>query len=168
MEVELQNKLYAKYPEIFRDRDKSMSESCMYWGCDVNSGWYHILDYMCKRLVSFQNKYGVTVVFDQVKEKFGSIRVYHHVEYGARWSEQGELDGAVEVEHESFGWSTCGQKMPARDGVERLVDEVIRVAEEMSSITCEECGVTGATQNDRGWIKTLCDKCRSKNEKTTA
>ena len=32
MKEELQKILFDKYPAMFRDKDKSMSESCMYWG----------------------------------------------------------------------------------------------------------------------------------------
>jgi hypothetical protein len=161
MTKELQDKLYTKYDVLFRDRSKPMSETCMCWGCDVNDGWYAILDYMCSSFMRFQKKYDVTVVFDQIKEKFGTLRVYHHLEFGPRWSsDRLMLDGKSEIEYVSLGWHRCGEMMPALEGVENLADEAIRIAEKMSEITCEQCGMTGATQTKSGWIKTLCDKCR--------
>ena len=36
---------------------------------------------------------------------------------------------------------------------------MVRMAEGLSSRTCEECGSPG-TQNDESWISTLCDSCR--------
>ena len=36
---------------------------------------------------------------------------------------------------------------------------MVRMAEGLSYCTCEECGSPG-TQNDKGWIHTLCDPCR--------
>lgn len=162
MTEELQNKLYTKYDMMFRDHTKLMSETCMCWGCDVDDGWYAILDYMCSSLMRIQKTYDVTVIFDQIKEKFGTLRVYHHLEFGQRWSSDRQmLDGKSEIEYVSLGWIRCGETMPARKGVENLVDEVIRVADKMSEITCEHCGMTGASQNKIGWVKTLCDKCRA-------
>ncbi len=36
----------------------------------------------------------------------------------------------------------------------------IELAEYMSGSICEKCGVTGATQNNSGYIQTLCNNCR--------
>lgn len=45
------------------------------------------------------------------------------------------------------------------------IEELVEKAELQSSITCERCGAKGATQNDSGWISTLCKKCRSLKKK---
>ena len=42
--------LYDKYPEIFADKDKSMQETCMYWGLECGDGWFTILDKMCSNI----------------------------------------------------------------------------------------------------------------------
>ena len=39
------------------------------------------------------------------------------------------------------------------------MSRLIRIAEEKSEITCEDCGMPGET-NDDGWIRTNCKKCR--------
>ncbi len=41
-------------------------------------------------------------------------------------------------------------------GGDDAIDGMVRMAESMSSVTCEECGAPGH-QRDGGWIKTLCD-----------
>jgi hypothetical protein len=38
------------------------------------------------------------------------------------------------------------------------IDEAIREAERLSSITCETCGEPGKTRGD-GWLVTLCERC---------
>ena len=44
--------------------------------------------------------------------------------------------------------------------------EAICFAEFLSYFICEECGSTkGVTQNKTGWIVTLCEECRGKEEK---
>lgn len=86
MKEELQNKLYEKYPEIFGDRTKPMTETCMCWGITTDDGWYHIIDNLCEDLMRIQEEYDVITIADQVKEKYGSLRFYYHTEHGKRWT----------------------------------------------------------------------------------
>lgn len=79
MKVELQNKLYAKYPKIFADKDKSMQETCMCWGIETGSGWYDIIDDLCKQIQEYIDESGCEqVIATQVKEKFGTLRFYFY------------------------------------------------------------------------------------------
>jgi len=50
MNKELQNKLYNKYPKIFRQKDLSMQETCMNWGIDCDDGWFNLLDCLCSNI----------------------------------------------------------------------------------------------------------------------
>jgi hypothetical protein len=45
------------------------------------------------------------------------------------------------------------------EGFDDYTDGVIKMAESMSAVTCEQCGSPG-TQNKGGWISTLCEGCR--------
>ena len=95
MDEELQDKLFEKYPQLFINRTKSPMESCMSWGCEVGNGWYELLSSLCWRI--FQHEKNIEdrkriladqpekikeeleyfpVKFDQVKEKYGGLRVY--------------------------------------------------------------------------------------------
>jgi hypothetical protein len=96
MDQNLQNKLFEKYPRLFENRTKSAKESCMAWGCEVGNGWYELLSSLCDIItnhekniefrIKVRNKNGVEndaadlsyvpVIFDQVKEKFGGLRIY--------------------------------------------------------------------------------------------
>ena len=38
-----------------------------------------------------------------------------------------------------------------------FIDDAVSLAETMSYHICEQCGATGKTRNDIGWIRTLCD-----------
>ncbi len=40
------------------------------------------------------------------------------------------------------------------------IHDAIEEAERKSSIVCERCGGEGKTRNDRGWLRTLCEKCK--------
>jgi hypothetical protein len=85
--------LYEKYPDIFSNIHKTPMESCMSWGCECNLGWYDILSSLCQMIkgyeenIVWQTEYKqktdpeyksdyFPVKFDQVKEKFGGLRVY--------------------------------------------------------------------------------------------
>ncbi len=71
MSPELDNRLVEKYPKIFE----------MIKGTECNDGWYWLIDNLCKHIQSYidNNLENTTqVVADQVKEKFGTLRVYYH------------------------------------------------------------------------------------------
>jgi hypothetical protein len=84
MKDELDRQLCEKYPLIFADRNKSMMESCMFWGFEHGDGWYPIIDSLCDNIqnhIDWQTKQGKTVpqvVATQVKEKFGTLRFYYN------------------------------------------------------------------------------------------
>ena len=143
MKDKLQQKLYDQYPNLFTDRHKSPIESCMAFGIECGDGWYEILSSLCflinqhERNIQGQTEYKqkenpdytsdyYPVIFQQIKEKFGGLRVY----YG---------------------------------GGDDYVDGLVSMAEAWSYKTCEVCGEKGSP-NKTGWITTLCDNCRSKNE----
>jgi hypothetical protein len=110
MKAELQQKLFDKYPIIFGDRTKPMSETCMCWGLDCGDGWYHLIDNMCKELMHISEKYDITVVADQVKEKYGTLRFYNHIQLGNRWTYHprwfiGFINGLIHrLAYKYFNW----------------------------------------------------------------
>lgn len=97
MTPELQNKLYEKYPNLFSNKDKSPRESPMCFGIECNDGWHDLLSSVCWRIfqhekniaerIRVRNEAGkendqsdldyIPVKFDQIKEKFGGIRIYY-------------------------------------------------------------------------------------------
>lgn len=85
--------LYEKYPDMFSNRHKSRRESCMSFGVECSLGWYDILSSLCWKIkkheenivwnTEFKQKTDpdyksdyFPVKFDQIKEKFGGLRVY--------------------------------------------------------------------------------------------
>lgn len=202
MTPELQNKLYEKYPDLFKDKDLPMSETCMCWGIDVGDGWYHILDNMCERISQVQEQYDVKVKFTQVKEKYATLRVYHDYTLGDSWTYTPisfwETFNTVwnrylrpfdnifgnsvnnyyrnirksynKFKGESIIWNNRngiqgGNKVYAIDVVDNIIDDIIHTAELMTEFTCESCGVTGATINEKGiWKSCRCEKCRSEGK----
>lgn len=74
MKKELQEKLFTKFPKLFRDKDEHMSKTCMCWGISTGNGWYNIIDALCTELTTYAGERGLDVVATQVKEKFAGLR----------------------------------------------------------------------------------------------
>lgn len=102
-----QKEIFEKYPKIFGDKDKPMTETCMCWGLEVPRNWLPIIDELCDAMTSCgyvqyctEVKGGVNfpqVVADQVKEKFNSLRFYYHLEY-----EQENIPESIQSGHSKY------------------------------------------------------------------
>ena len=134
MTPELDRKLCEKYPDIMTERKLGAMETAMCWGFDHGDGWYQILDsamHLVQSHIAMVKRRGYNidqVVFEQVKEKFGMLTIYHR-------------------------------------GGNAYTEGVLRMAEEISRHTCEECGAPGYPTTT-GWIRTLCDKHHKKDDNT--
>jgi len=126
--------MVEKFPGIFADRNKSMTETCMCWGFEVGHGWHALIHDLCVKLDFLCRKLGATVVADQVKEKFGGLRFYYHTGLVGEVSEE---DGKL---------------------IDGIIQDVISDAENRSDYTCEECGENGDKLTICGWVSTLCSK----------
>jgi hypothetical protein len=183
MKQELQEKLFSKYPKIFGDRTKPMTETCMCWGIETGCGWYEIIDTLCEALT---NTYSTSVEIDeedgkrlgiephnfkdektsyyfrveppqvkasQVKEKFGTLRFYHYLEYNK------DVVSLLET-------GKYPQLKEACDRFSNYVDGIIHFAETASGRTCEATGQLGELHSRGGWLKTL-NKQYAKTNVTT-
>jgi hypothetical protein len=131
MDQELQNKLFEKYPDLFSNKDKDIMTSCMAWGIECGNGWFDILSSLCWMIKQHEeNKRGwkkylqdneperlneVTeyfpVKFDQIKEKFGGLRIY--------FSGGDEYVEGLIAMAESFSYKlceVCGDRGSPNDG----------------------------------------------------
>lgn len=169
MRTDLQDALYRDFPELFADHDKPMTQACMCWGCEVGVGWEPLLWWTCNKLVELNPP----PVFDQVKEKYGGLRIYVHggpprkrrwfglalwlpallralwwaVRY--RWSNVRHI---LRLANSATYW-------PHDDPVRDILD----AAEAESFHICESCGKPGHP-NVAGWISTLCPDCRKERK----
>lgn len=96
MDQELENKLYEKYPQFFVNKDKTLMQSPMCFGIETGNGWHEIISSLCWMIKQHEDnkewrkKYleendpeklkqepeYFPVKFDQIKEKYGTLRVY--------------------------------------------------------------------------------------------
>jgi hypothetical protein len=156
MSPDLQAKLYAKYPGIFQDKDKPMSETCMCWGISCGDGWHDILDHLCASLLpawttNYKTKEGVyvsveppQVIADQVKEKMGTLRFYYHLQFDEAFAKV------------AYGPEALPEAREAADWYDAYYDGIVHMATVMSSRTCEETGKPGTLHVKGGWLRTLC------------
>lgn len=104
MKQELQDELYAKYPEIFYQKDLPMTQTCMCWGIDTGDGWYQIIDELCAKIqehvTETKKRYPkFDIQATQVKEKMGGLRFY--LNYSDDY-----IDGLIE-EATKKSYKTC-------------------------------------------------------------
>lgn len=167
MSPELEQKLTEKYPVLFQDRNKPVTQSCMAFGCEFSDGWYRLLDELCEYITKLANREDLvklnkeyrtdenkgfmyikppTISFSQVKEKWGLMRIY--------WTGNG-VDN----------WEEICAKVNQDDrekAINKYYDEVqnaIDYVEFLSSKVCETCGEPGEINKD-GWIKVRCKNCK--------
>ena len=118
MRHELENSLYEKYPELFKNHVLPISVSCMGLGIDIGDGWYDLLDKLCTNLMNYCNRTGKIIpAFDQIKQKFGLVCIYltpytvELDEYIAQAVAQSlaicELCGKVGQLRLENGWMSC-------------------------------------------------------------
>lgn len=70
--------IYMRFPDMMQNRKKTVFESCLGRGFEINKGWYFLIYDMCLHLEEIQKKIGVLTIFDQIKEKFATGRFYFH------------------------------------------------------------------------------------------
>jgi len=165
MKAELENKLIEKYPNFFKNRTKSPKESLMCFGCECGDGWFKILENFCgyadtltksrnfrvklkDELKTEENRGVLTfgcpqVVFDQIKEKYGTLRIYWHFEpiedYEVLKSKLQDPK-ALDAQIEKFS---------------QIIEAAVEFSEYLSSVTCEITGKPGKLYTN-GWCVTLC------------
>ena len=108
MRPELENKLVADYPQLFRNISEGPMVSPMCFGVECGDGWYPLLDETCRLLSRHEPLSGARLV--QVKEKYGTLRVYlsHQDDYA---------DGVIDMAEalSSRTCEACGQPGKSND-----------------------------------------------------
>lgn len=76
MNKEHTEKLFNDFPEIFKDRNKPVTESLMAFGFECPDRWFDIIYDGCKKMRAYVDHTGVDCTAVQVKEKYGGLRFY--------------------------------------------------------------------------------------------
>lgn len=111
MNKENTEKLFKKYPNIFKQKSLPPSQSLMCFGFECGDGWFDLINNLCSEL---KDNSGIEAF--QVKSKFGGLRFYVNnatkeqrkiIEKFEELSyETCELCGSQEDVHLTKGWIT--------------------------------------------------------------
>ncbi len=165
MEKELELQLQKEFPEFFRGlHNGDPRQTLMCFGLETGDGWYNIVYNACQQIKNVLQKYNVPLdsfVFVQIKEKFGSYRLYFDWQQGIEYTWWETISNKLLkiptfiLKHfRIYKWWNFHR-------VYNKVDKIIRDAEMQSGRTCEDCGapsVEDKNYRDGGWIVTLCQK----------
>ena len=174
MKQELDKLLCERYPKMMVNREKSMRETCMCWGFECGEGWFNILDQLMGNIqhhidwkekqrnwaieyneMAAQAKAGNSELFDEsmkdlVDQEYKERRKQELINNPLREVEQPVCQVTLDQVKEKFGTLRFYYS-----GGDDVIDGMVRMAESMSAVTCEECGNPGK-QVGGGWITTLC------------
>jgi hypothetical protein len=141
MNSENTKQLFEKYPILYRDRTASIQTSLVAFGFEHGDGWFKVVDDLSAKyeFLNHTPDCPFYIIAVQMKEKFGTLRFYTHLE---------------RKDDERFSEPT-----------DKLWSDIIWAlesqAENISGWTCENCGKFGERRSS-GWIRTLCDECEQK------
>lgn len=80
MKQELDEALVRDFPNLYRRRNLSPSETCMCWGFEVGDGWEPMIRELSAKLeamiLALPEAEREQYAAEQVKEKFGGLRFY--------------------------------------------------------------------------------------------
>ena len=186
MKPELDEELCKKYPKIFRDRHASMMTTAMCWGFECGEGWYSIINHLCSNIqghIDWKRKERARVLrYNRALKRavngdVDALERYYIYPGNDKWTKWAEeraaedvlkpvfktVPGAVpqvvaEQVKEKFG----GLRFYYRGGDE-YISGLVRMAESMSYVTCEECG-SPTKSTTGGWIVTMCQSCTDSRE----
>ena len=139
MRLELDKQLCEKYPKMMVNRNKDMKETCMCWGFECGDGWFNILDQLMSN-------------------------IQHHIDWNNQNFEKGYkqykqvAQVTLDQVKEKFGTLRFYYT-----GGDDIIDGMVRMAESMSGVTCEECGNPGERRGG-GWVHTFCTPCEEARE----
>ena len=146
MKKELDNYLCETYPKLFANRNRPMSETAMCWGFSCGDGWFAIIDRLCANIqnyIDWQNE-NADKGYKQYKEVPQVV---------------------VDQVKEKFGTLRFYYH-----GGDEHISGMVRMAESMTSVTCEGCGARGklfgvSEKGITGWMHTYCEPCEEKRNK---
>lgn len=126
-----EQRIYQAHPRLYRRALAPEGErGCMAWGLSIGDGWMPLMAGLSAEieriLIAHKVPEGLWPAFEQVKEKFGELRIY------LSWPE--EMQGAE------------ARELPVR----REIRQAANTAVELSRTICEKCGAPGKLIQE-GW-----------------
>lgn len=174
MRQELDKLLCERYPKMMVNRHAPAQETCMCWGFECGDGWFDILDQLMSQIqhrIDWKNKQRQWVIDHNAMAKAakeGDFTLFEeHYDYVVVKDHKDELlaklvQGDLRPVPEEFPQVTLDQVKEKfgtlsfyYTGGDEVIDGMVRMAEGMSGVICEDCGNPGKRRGG-GWIRTLC------------
>jgi hypothetical protein len=184
MKKELDEQLTKQYPKIFRDRYAPMTQTAMCWGFDCGDGWYNIIHHLCANIQNHINNTRSNRLNVLMYNRALKRAILGNTSSLVKYYYKGEKNDMVEwatsrAIQDVEAWKKGSTKLRAPPevcrqvvatqvkekygtlrfyamGGDEYIDGMIRMAESMSSVTCETCGNAGRVRTG-SWVRTLCD-----------
>lgn len=151
MKPEFENQLYQIDPIFFEEAiacetgEMNSMNTCMAFGCECGDGWFEPLKLFVQKthiLNDLGRNYNIKFVCNQLKEKFGTLRIYSTIK---KVDEDENIKDGYEV-------------------LEKMFDDALKQCEDDCLHVCEICGANGGINNENivetsGWISYICKKC---------
>lgn len=188
MKQELEEKIYSKYPKLFKEVGLPPTQTCMAFGCDHGDGWYDIVAMMCSGIQSHINQARTSAFYVKkynraLKQAINGNDRNLRYHYQRMKFKEHEVEERVKNDLEKKEFRKQYQEVPTQlvftqikekfgtlrvysSGGDEYCQGIIQMAEAMSGIICEECGARGQ-RREGGWIMTLCGKCEIKRKTRT-
>lgn len=91
MKMNMMNKIteqeiFDKYPNLYKEKDLPMQETCMCWDLEVPESWLPVIDMLSEALTYTYKRftqngyYRPVFIAEQVKSKFNELRFYYRTE----------------------------------------------------------------------------------------
>lgn len=166
MTTELENNIFTKYPDLFKNFEKSGDDTIRF-GIECGDGWYWLIDELMSNINShvkynhekkrIKNRLLRWVV--SINTNFRLLKklrkyIFKHAKY-ITYKQFPHVD-VVQIK-EKFG----GLRF-YYDGGDDIIFGMVLLAESMSLSTCENCGtrINVKTHKKNGWLYTRCDNCK--------
>ena len=153
-----------RFPILFQNKDKPMTETCMCWGIECPKGWYYILEQLCNELeysnMDYVAKWGMAIVAEQVKEKYGTLRFYFDVR-------NVDSNGKIDNEHQNCKLNDVQSKIVS-EHIYMFAQQLINEAENKNKDNYADCREPLTPDNKvetKGWISYFCQEKKKKREK---
>lgn len=151
MTENLEKQLYLIDPVFFEEaiacinKEMNSMDTCMAFGCECGDGWFEPLKLFVQKthiLNDIGKNYNIKFVCNQLKEKFGTLRVYSSTK---KIEDEKDFKSGFEV-------------------LEKMFDDALKQCEDDCLHVCEKCGADGGLNNENiietsGWISYICKKC---------
>jgi len=88
-----EQRIFNKFPKMFRQADLPMTETCMCWGLEIPKSWYFVIE----ELAGYINEIAPDCIeFCDIKQKWGELRVYYDVVGEISKEQENQIDKLID------------------------------------------------------------------------